>query len=253
MLSRAIKPEARLKAAVIDRLYANAHVDSDAVVISEMVVDNWSRRADVVLANGKLWGFEIKSEMDTLGRLPGQMDVFARSFEKLTVVVAARFETQVREMLPDGVGLWVEDRDGILKERVRPRLNMLSREAAIRLMTVSELRRLLSCNGSVGISDAPRTVLEAIARSLPASDLANAARDAVKRRHRGRHQTFAWDRDRVGTAAALKHLARRAPSPQTNEQPPAIVATSVRQHSVPADHPAFVNAPAGPVLRRLRR
>lgn len=247
---RQVRPESRLKAAVIDRLYAGAHVDDDAVVISEMVVDNWSRRADVVLANGKLWGFEIKSEQDTLERLPGQIEVFTRSFEKLTVVTVARFEPQVRMMIPDGVGLWIEEQDGNLKERVRSRVAPLSREAAITLMTATELRHLLACNGMPGTSAIPRAELARLAAYLPISDLSAAARDAVKRRHRAKHHRFARHREMTGTAQALPKLARSAVSPR--EAMHETAAPPVLPYDVPAEHPALILAPAGPVLRRLK-
>lgn len=247
---RRVRPESRLKAAVIDRLYAGAHVDDDAVVISEMVVDNWSRRADVVLANGKLWGFEIKSEQDTLDRLPGQVEVFARSFEKLTVVTVARFEPQVRAMIPDGVGLWIEEPDGSLKERVRSRVASLSREAAITLMTATELRHLLACNGMSRTSAIPRAELVRLATYLPISDLSAAARDAVKRRHRARHHQFAHHRATEGTAQALSKLAR--PSVSRRDLVHETVATAALPYEVPAAHPALIQAPAGPVLRRLK-
>jgi hypothetical protein len=245
-----VRPEARLKAAVIDRLYAGAHVDEDAVVISEMVVDNWSRRADVVLANGKLWGFEIKSEQDTLERLPGQIEVFTRAFEKLTIVTVARFEPQVRMMIPEGVGLWIEEPDGSLKERIRSRVASLSRESAIALMTATELRRLLACNGLTGTSGVARAELARLAAYLPVSDLSAAARDAVKRRHRAKHHQFARHRETAGTAQALSKLARPAvPRPQ----PVLECATAVvSPYVVSTEHPALIHAPAGPVLRRLK-
>jgi hypothetical protein len=255
MIDVCIRPEARLKAAVIDKLYLSSHVDRDAVLVSEMVVDNWSRRADVVLANGKLWCFEIKSEMDSLSRLPGQIDTFARSFEKLIVVVARKFEAAARELLPDGVGLWVEDGDGILKERVRPKVMALSKEAAIIAMTAAELRRLLACNGMAPTGDAQRAQLCELAACLPASDLANAARDAIKKRHRARHVIFEERRAKDGTTAALSALRRPAVRSSREDQPDAAspLPSGICAPEIAWDNPAFHLAPAGPVLRRIRR
>jgi len=247
------RPEARLKAAVIDRLFSSAHVDQDSVLISEMVVENWARRADVVLANGKLWAFEIKSELDSLARLPGQIEVFSRSFEKFVVVVAAKFEDAARNLIPEGVGLWVEMADGSLRERARPKINILSKSAAIRMMTASELRRLLACNGSAGIAALPRSELERLASYLPSPDLANAARDAIKRRHRARHANFCDARSTTGTLSALTSLSRHGSHRPgaTSEQPS--MCMPLPPVAVPVDHPAMVIAPAGPVLRRIKR
>ena len=249
-----IRPEARLKAAVIDKLYNGAHVDRDSVVVSEMVVDNWARRADVVLANGKLWCFEIKSELDSLSRLPGQISTFAKSFEKLIIVVAGKFEEPARAMLPDGVGLWVEDVDGVLKERIRPRISPLSKSAAINAMTAAELRRLLACNGLSPGAGAQRAQLCEMAACLPAADLANAARDAIKLRYRVRHAVFERERRARGTVAALAALRRPAvrSGRSTSFEAQATVADT-GDYGISSDHPAMFMAPAGPVLRRLRR
>ena len=141
MTQSEFRGEVRLKAAIIDRLFDRAHIDDDAVLISEMTVANWSRRADVVLANGSLWAFEVKSELDSLTRLPGQLDAFTTHFEKVCVVCAPRFETGARALLPEGVGLWVAEDDGTLRERVRPRYTRLTKMAAVGLMKANELRR----------------------------------------------------------------------------------------------------------------
>ena len=204
------RPETRLKAAVIDRLFEAKAVDSDSVLVSEMMVANWSRRADIVLANGKLWAFEIKSESDKLARLPGQLESFAYHFEKFVVVVAPRFEEPVRMMLPEAVGLWVEERPGVLVERVRPRAMPMAKDASIALMTVVELRSLLACNGVANLKDAPRQRLEALARDFPATDLANAARNAIKRRHRKRHAAFVKKRELQCTGRAMGVLRKYA-------------------------------------------
>lgn len=246
------KPENRLKAAIIERLYAARHVVGDAVLISEMVVDNWARRADVVLANGRLWGFEVKSEQDSLNRLPGQIESFNRAFEKLTIVTVPKFEYAVREMLPEGVGLWVEVPDGSLKERIRARASELSKSAAMQHMTATELRQLLSCNGISGLSGLSRSQLETIAAGLPASDLTAAARDVVKRKHRAKHELYQIAR-LEGRHNALSLLRSRTELHAAT--PDVSIAVSACETATPdvKGHPAYVRAPAGPVLKRIVR
>ncbi len=239
-----------MKAAVVDRLLAGSHVNEDAVLISEMTVANWSRRADVVLANGKLWAFEIKSEADSLSRLPGQIETFRNYFEKFTVVAAERFESAILAMVPDGVGVWIVDGEGNLKQKVAARQVTLSKEAYTSLMTGSELRRLLSANGLRPAKDAPRAALDLLARQLPASDLASAARDAVKRRHRVRHVEFLALRRRQGTLAAMIKLRRPQQARPLPEPPYHLALPMIDEPTIPADHPLLVQAPGGPVLKR---
>lgn len=96
--------EKAIKAALIDWLYAKGMV-RDAVVINEMVVANWARRADIAVANGRLYGFEIKSAFDSLKRLPGQIESFRRHFDKVTVVAASKFISDISESYPPDVGI----------------------------------------------------------------------------------------------------------------------------------------------------
>lgn len=247
----ASRAETRMKAAVIDRLLHAGHVDADSVLISEMTVANWTRRADIVLANGKLWAFEIKSETDRLVRLPGQLSTFAAHFEKLVIVVAARFEEQAKQMVPDGIGLWVEEEPGRLKQRIAPKVLPLKMDAALSLMTATELRRFLACNGVKQIKDAGRVALEDIARDFPVTDLANAARDAVKRRYRRSHEAFLERQARVGTfdaMQALRRFDRKTMEPALDDGSP----YELPDVKLADDHPLLFNAPAGRVLKRRR-
>lgn len=228
--------EVQLKAAVIDRLFRAGEVCDDAVIISEMVVDQYSRRADLVVANGKLSAFEVKSELDSLVRLPGQIETFYRLFEKLTIVVAARFEKRATELLPDGVGLWIaHDRE--LVERRRAKQRVLEPSAYLSLMTVADLRRLLSANGFSDIHNLPRRELTLKATSLPSKDIAAAARSAVKRRYRLRHESLLMTRANCSTEQALMnhHRSVRSPSPVINT-----VASMPTQTFEPGEHPMLI-------------
>lgn len=250
MSAFANRSEAHVKAAVIDRLLTGSHVDDDAVLISEMTVANWSRRADVVLANGKLWAFEIKSDADSLARLPGQITAFCTYFEKFTVVAAERFEATILAMIPEGVGVWIVNAEGTVKQKIAPRQAQLSKAAYISLMTATELRRLLTANGFRAAKEAHRVDLERTAAGLPTSDLASAARDAVKRRHRSRHLDFLGHRQRVGTLAAMPALRRPKQNRELSPPPPTSLPRTMAEVDIPDDHPLLLQAPGGPVLKR---
>ena len=247
----AIRREMHVKAAVIDRLLASPHMDSDAVLISEMTIAKWSRRADMVLANGLLWAFEIKSDLDSLARLPGQMEDFRHYFEKFTVVAAERFEKAIIAMVPDGVGVWILGPDGETKQKIASKQSVLTKDAYLSLMTATELRGLAVANGRRPPKAAPRGELEAVARDLPVRDLASAARNAVKCRHRARHLEFIGRQRRVGTLEAISTLRRPSQNRHLNTSPqPVPLPTYLQSLEIPFDHPQFVQAPGGPVLMR---
>lgn len=245
-----MRTESAIKSALIDRLFTKGEVCADAVIISEMVVDSWARRADVVLANGKLSAFEIKSDFDTLTRLPGQLESYRTFFERVVVVITPRFLEKVGKIVPDGVGIWVVDSDGAegIREKRRARTFDLTPDAAITLMTVTDLRRLLSANGVQGATRASRRELEELARKLTKKDLAVAARDSVKRRFRTHFKNFLNRRANQGTRyalGALKRVQRTIKRPEPEEQ-----LSLVPTVDIPNDHPLRVETLAGPILKR---
>ncbi len=52
------------------RLAARYAEDSDTIILDELRLRHGAARIDVALVNGIIHGFELKSEKDTLKRLP---------------------------------------------------------------------------------------------------------------------------------------------------------------------------------------
>src|SRR6185369_16736304 len=98
------------------------------------------------------------SDLDSLVRLPGQLETYCSLFERVVVVITPRFLKRVEEIAPEGVGIWVVEGDGAdgVREKRRARTVELSPNAAINLMTVTDLRRLLNANGITGVASAAR-------------------------------------------------------------------------------------------------
>lgn len=95
--------EADYKIATIEWLVDKGHINGDAVLINELPVNNFNRRADLVVANGKLHAFEIKSDADSLARLNGQIETYLSFFDKVTVVCSPKYTSKALRMLPDAV------------------------------------------------------------------------------------------------------------------------------------------------------
>ncbi|WP_052770006.1 sce7726 family protein [Paenibacillus sp. IHB B 3415] len=62
--------------------FAEFTLDSTTIVVDELDVCFGSARVDVAVINGRLHGFEIKSESDNLDRLPSQIEFYSRVFER---------------------------------------------------------------------------------------------------------------------------------------------------------------------------
>ena len=249
-----VTAEAKLKAAVVDRLFSSGVLDEDAVLVTELTVDNWAHRTDIVLANGRLWGFELKSERDTLTRLPAQIEAFSKYFEKFVLVVDEKFESRAEELIraASGAGLWVSTAQGKLTEKIRPRFNPLSKVSSISLMTVSELSKLLSENGFRGVKGRKRLALEELADQLSPGILADGARAAIKARFKKVHQRFLLQRERTGSLIALPSLTR-APARGGAVAHVVTMADFSRCPPIPLSHPYLIETPSGPVIARLKR
>lgn len=130
-----------------------------AAFVSELFIDSFSRRADLVMANGKLAAFEIKSERDSLDRLDGQLATYLRFFERVTIVCAPKHLTGVQARAQEAVGIWLMKEDGTFKVvRRGSALRQNCRSSWLSFLPVAELRALMVAHGLV--QTGTRDVLE---------------------------------------------------------------------------------------------
>jgi hypothetical protein len=82
---------------------------------SEAVFEFWvpqsNERADVAVIGATMEGFEIKTERDSLKRLPRQADAYKRVFDRCHAVLAHRHVDEALEILPPWWGVQVVDND----------------------------------------------------------------------------------------------------------------------------------------------
>lgn len=82
------------------------HADEeDSVFIEELGFCGGRVRIDLAVVNGRLHGYEIKSDRDTLERLDRQLDIYNRILDRATLVVGERHVDQARALLPAWWGL----------------------------------------------------------------------------------------------------------------------------------------------------
>ncbi|WP_425459366.1 sce7726 family protein [Flexivirga caeni] len=95
--------------------------DASRLVVDEFVIGERGR-IDIAVIGDHLVGYELKSDRDTLTRLPRQMDVFGDVFDFCVLVVTTRHLSKARQILKRGWGLAVVDRtpdDGLSYQQVR--------------------------------------------------------------------------------------------------------------------------------------
>lgn len=103
MRDRDVRAALRAKLAID---YAN---DPHTRIVEEMGVWSGSVRIDLAVINGELGGYELKSDRDTLKRLPLQADLYSRVFDRLTLVVGKRHVVDAMDHVRDWWGILVAE------------------------------------------------------------------------------------------------------------------------------------------------
>lgn len=83
----------------------HAHEMERTRIVEEMGVWSGSVRIDVAVINGSLSGYELKSDRDTLERLPFQRDLYGQVFDYVHLVVGRRHVEKAKALLPDWWGI----------------------------------------------------------------------------------------------------------------------------------------------------
>lgn len=151
--------EKAIKAKVIEKLKRSARFGHKPVLASEFCIGKSGVRADLVLAtrgvDRELIGIEIKSAIDTLQRLPRQIEVYSKFFDRVVIVAAARHIQNIRAMAEPGVEIWEVERSGTIA-LVRPGAAIADPKPLLDLMTQRDVRRYrgLIAQGEMGERDA---------------------------------------------------------------------------------------------------
>lgn len=134
--------EKEIRSCLIEHL-SRKHEPSNTVFISELFVNNFACRADLVMANGQLSVFEIKSKLDNLERLPSQVENYTNSFENVIVVCAEKHIDKVLNDYGSGIGVWlIQDNGQIIIKRRSNKIN-LNVNSWLMHLSVIELKNLL--------------------------------------------------------------------------------------------------------------
>jgi hypothetical protein len=165
-----------------------AHVhagDTHTRVIEEMELCLNAARVDLAVVNGRLEGFEIKSDRDRLDRLARQADVYNRVFDRMTVVAGQRHLPSAIEAIPVwwGVSEARAVEDGVELRVIRPAQNNPEPDgySVAQLLRRAEALAILDQAGaSRGVrSKSLPFVWQRLVDALPADELACRVRDAL--------------------------------------------------------------------------
>lgn len=161
--------------------------DSSAAIIDELPLLRGRGRADLAFVNGEMWGFEIKSEADSLVRLGVQADNYESVFEFNTIVAAKKHLRLARKRIPQNWGI-IEARqvDGETKlhpRRQPQRNNKLNNSALARILWKNECVKILRKMGVEVRSQMPVAKIWSLIEELNTRQLCDEVREALKRRY----------------------------------------------------------------------
>jgi hypothetical protein len=172
----------------LSREMERKHRGTDTRIVHELGLCQGMARIDIAVVNGTVHGYEIKSEQDTLVRLPGQVKIYSRTLEFVTIVTAPGHALKISNLVPTWWGIWIADEggDGVRFEPEReplPNPN-IDAFALVQLLWREEAFQVLNERGlSRGLRSKPRGDLwRKLASELTIEDLAAVVRGCLKLR-----------------------------------------------------------------------
>lgn len=102
--------DAEIRAALKRTILRRHLLSNSARVVDEMGLQHGSGRVDLVVVNALLHGYEIKSDRDKLLRLSGQIQLFSRVFDRITLVVGFTHAAAAMRMVPPWWAVFLTER-----------------------------------------------------------------------------------------------------------------------------------------------
>jgi hypothetical protein len=113
-LSLNYRTEYVYKNTIANELHLLKHDLNKSTLLTEFRSDN--SKADVVIVNGTTSVYEIKTELDSLDKLPNQLNSYCKLFDKIHVVTHEKFLEKVLKVADKSIGLILLDSNLKLNE-----------------------------------------------------------------------------------------------------------------------------------------
>lgn len=164
---------------------AKLNQNNDYRLVEELVVCDGDARVDIAVINGKLCGYEIKSDRDTLERLSRQIDAYNKTFDYITIVVGEKYKENIIHEIPSwwGIQVALKDTNKVLIKSIRPAIinDEVDARSVIELLWKDEILKLLKSKGIKGLSNKNRRKLRDIAmEAIPPNEIIEYTREALK-------------------------------------------------------------------------
>ena len=145
----------QIRASFHHKWLSKHHGDSKTMVVNELGLNHGKNRADIAIINGRLIGYEIKSDLDSLRRLNEQIFSYNAIFDRAYLITTPRHLKNVEAILPEwwGVILASEGQRGAVhfKNIRSSKINSnVENYAVAKLLWRNEAQEILSSLGVQG-------------------------------------------------------------------------------------------------------
>ena len=166
--------------------------EEDTLIIEELGLCQGEARIDLAVINGIIHGFEIKSERDTLDRLPKQKSFYNRNLDKVSIIAGQKHIKKISSMVPKWWGIYevVNELDNLKINTVSsPQDNPnVDPNAIVQLLWKNEAIDILNeMRIQKGLKNKPRAIIwKHLASLLSIEELKNSVRQKLKARQHWR-------------------------------------------------------------------
>ncbi len=180
--------DVEIRQALHKRIEKQHAPERDTLVVNELNICRGSVRADVVVINGILKAYEIKSSRDSLVRLPTQTSTYSAVFDHAVLVVAENHLAKALKIIPNWWGVEIAGQlhglaftEQIRPARMNPKIDPVSlaqllwRDEVIQILSTTQSSRELE-----GLKR--KFLWQRLADSLALDDLRFQVRECLKSR-----------------------------------------------------------------------
>lgn len=101
-----------IRRALLTEMESRHAGETGTLIVEELGLCQGVARVDLAVVNGSVHGYEIKSERDTLTRLPSQSSIYSQALEFVTIVAAPLHLPRIEILVPSWWGIWSATQDG---------------------------------------------------------------------------------------------------------------------------------------------
>jgi hypothetical protein len=168
---------------------------TDTIIIDELPICWGDARIDIAVVNCSFRGYEIKSDRDTLERLPRQIELYNKIFDEITLVCSQRLISKAKDKVPSWWGIQIPFVDSNATQGVRFEVereakqnNHVDPRSLIELTWKEEAISILADRGLArGFRSCPRwDIWDRIIERLEPIEIKESVRNCLKRRQEWR-------------------------------------------------------------------